>query len=129
MRPTANPCGEKNAESSLPMNLPIVGKTIPNISSQEGEATITLSQRDAEYMNKRSSQQSKSTSISVQSKPTTGVSDFVSAASPVIDFQHVPSVVGGTTLGTKTDLHNESKFDDNDEKSHSLLQNQVLRSF
>ncbi|KAL8119357.1 eukaryotic translation initiation factor 4G-like isoform X2 [Apium graveolens] len=124
VRPTANPNGEKNAESSFSMNLPIVETTIPNISSQ-GEATSILSQRDAENMKKRSLQQSKSTSVPVQSMATAGVSDFVSAASPVTQFQHLPSVVCGTTLGTKSDLHNGSKSDDNDEKSHSLLlQNQ-----
>lgn len=130
MRPAANPRGENSAESSLPMGLPTVEKTIPRISSREGEAISILSQRDAENMTERSLKQSKSTPP-VQSRPTVGVSDSASAASPITE--HLPSMASITTLGTKTDLPIGSKSDDNDEKpgkkSHSLVQNQVLPSF
>ncbi|XP_017218527.1 eukaryotic translation initiation factor 4G [Daucus carota subsp. sativus] len=132
--PVADQCGEKNAESLLPISLSTVEKTIPIISSREGEATLVPSQIDAENITGRLLQQSKSTLIPVQSRPTIGVSDSVSAVEPKTDFlsstspeitEHLPSMASSTTLGTKTDA---SKSDDNNKKPgkkiHSLLQNQ-----
>lgn len=137
--PVADQCGEKNAESLLPISLSTVEKTIPIISSREGEATLVPSQIDAENITGRLLQQSKSTLIPVQSRPTIGVSDSVSAVEPKTDFlsstspeitEHLPSMASSTTLGTKTDA---SKSDDNNKKPgkkiHSLLQNQVFFCF
>ena len=140
--PVADQCGEKNAEYSLPISLSTVEKTIPNISSREGEATLVPSQIDAENITGRLLQQPKSTLIPVQSRPTIGVSDSVSVVEPKTDFlsstspeitEHLPSMASGTTLGTKTDLLNASKSNDNDKKPgkkiHSSLQNQVFFCF
>lgn len=132
---------EKIAESSSAASSHTVEKNIPKISSQEGEATSIRTERDPEKTSDMSLQKSDSTLIPAQIKATSGVSDSASESNPLPSSisstpeisEHFTSVGSSTTVVAKSDLLDRSNSKNNDEKhsnkSHSLLQNQVLPFF
>ncbi|KAL8119365.1 hypothetical protein AgCh_016765 [Apium graveolens] len=134
LKPAAKPHSEKIVESSLPITSTSSEKNTSKVPSPREEARSVYTQGDPSNIDKRSSHQSKPL-MSVPAGPTVEVSSADNlkkdtSSSPNLHAKH-PSVVQGTTEGTRRDMVNKSN-DSNDDgrvpsrKSHSLMRNQVL---